>query len=489
MNDNATRGLRTIANSMVRFQKKGECPVGRLQVKGTCWFQSVINGWILSTPSREIMKRKLAAFKQSNEMKKYTDIQACPMRGKLPVYFWSYVEYMIDAIEGKSKNNRNFNVQVMKNKQFSTDDLIQNIYKINKNKTEGGTIKNVYMFLDLMFPGNWSDDKPEYDIYIKNFEDNETIVTPPGYKLLHAWITSTNISIGHAITGFMCNKTPRVFDSNCPDVLPYNWVKDPDVLKLHFKQIYNLTNKLNRYCIFVKSKPSPLLYANPEYLKNVLNKNKIQRGLYTNKQLYSYAQRSKNFNENLGRYYSKDQLKNFILKMPANKLINSHILYLSDPIMTLRNSNKNVNAKLNSLVNGMNYHTLVKSGILKTYPTNKLKKITNLNTNNRINLYAQFIRKRNAKPKVVNTIPAPAPAKKGILGRIKNARIKHVRSRLNQANKLVKESQNSGMNKTFPRLYKGLVSKRNKLESELKKAQEPQVRLANRVKKFFGRSK
>ena len=75
-------------------------------------------------------------------------------------------------------------------------------------------------------------------------------------------------------------------------------------------------------------------------------------------------------------------------------------------------------------------------------------------------------KKNNSKLwKALNT----KPAKQGILGRIKNARIKHIKSRLNQANKLVKESQNSGMNKSFPRLYKGLVSKRNKLQNDLKK--------------------
>jgi hypothetical protein len=448
MNDNAKRGLRSISNTMVKLQKKGECPVGRLQVKGTCWFQGIINGWMLSTPSRQIMKRKLQAFKQSDEMKKYTNIQACPMRGKLPVFFWSYVEYMINAIEGKSKNNRNFNVQVMKNNQFSTDNLIQNIFKLNKNKTEDGNIKNVYMFLDLLFPGNWSNDKPEYDIYVKNFRDNESIVAAPGYKLLHSWITMTGQSFtegGHAITGFICNKTPRVFDSNFPNILPYDWVKNTDVLKAHFKTIYNLGGGFNRYCIFVKTKPSPLLYVKPEYLKNIINKNKLYKGFYTNSQLYSYARRSKNFNLNLGNYYSKDQIKKFIMNMKANKLINSRILYLSKPIMNLRSSNKNVNAKLNSLTRNMNYYALTSSGIIKTYPTNKLKNITGLNTNNRLELYAQFIRKRNTKPQaqIVNTRPQP---KKGLVRRIKNGRI-----------------------------YTGLVSKKNKLK--------------NRVKKIFSRSK
>jgi hypothetical protein len=427
MNDNAKRGLRSISNSMVKLQKKGECPVGRLQVKGTCWFQGIINGWMLSTPSRQIMKRKLQAFKQSDEMKKYTNIQACPMRGKLPVFFWSYVEYMINAIEGKSKNNRNFNVQVMKNKQFSTDNLIQNIFKLNKNKTESGNIKSVYMFLDLLFPGNWSDDKPEYDIYVKNFGDNESIVAPSGYKLLHSWITMTGQSFneaGHAVTGFICNKTPRVFDSNFPNILPYDWVKNADVLKTHFKLIYQLDGRFKRYCIFVKTKPSPLLYVNPQYLKNNINKNKLRKGFYTNGQLSSYARRSKNFNINLGNYYSKDQIKKFIMNMKANKLINSRILYLSKPIMNLRSSNKNVNTKLNSLARNMNYYALTSSGIIKTYPTNKLKNITGLNTNNRFELYAQFIRKRNAKPQapIVNTRPQP---KKGLVRRIKN-RVKKI---------------------------------------------------------------
>ena len=204
-----------------------------------------------------------------------------------------------------------------------------------------------------------------------------------------------------------------------------------------------------RDVVFVKINPSPKLYEPPTYL-NRTKLNASRKALYDNRTLYSITNKHTNFN------------KNIVKKFGGKKVY--------------------TNAKLDEFRNKMKPMEVLKSGILKQYTVNRLQKLTGLKTNKKTILVSKAL---------VNlaTHPIKETPKKGILERIKNARIKHIQSRLNQANKLVKESQNSGMNKSFPRLYKGLVAKRNKLQSDLKKAQEPQVRLVNRVKKLFGRSK
>lgn len=351
-----------IENKNVRFHYVGKCPHGRLQIKGTCWFQAIVNGWILSSESRKIMKRKLASFKNSNEMKPYTNIQACPMRGKLPVYFWSYVEYMINSIEGNSKNNSNFHIQVMKNKQFSTNNLIQNVYGWNKNSTEGGTIKSVRMFLELIFPGNWSEE-PGKDIYMKKFDGDGEIDTPSGYKICHAYITAIDVTSAHAVTGILCGNDAAIFDSNNPDILHLDWrVKFMwSYLDQYFTTRYNYKNhKIVRYVIYVKTTPSTNLY-----------KPSIDRSKVTKTINITNARNLRNVTNKLTTY--------------NNTIINKygHGAY--------------TNKKLDELRSKMTPKQIIKSGILQEYTVPALKKITGVNSENHRALYNIAIKKYRSK--------------------------------------------------------------------------------------------
>ena len=384
-------GRRIINNSQVRTFKKGECPVGRLQVKGTCWFQSIVNGWILSTESRKIMKRKLEAFKQSNEMKKYTNIQACPMRGKLPVYFWSYVEYMINAIEGKSKNTSNFHVNVMKNKQFSSNNLIQNVYKWNKGNTEGGSTKNLKMFLELLFPGNWSEDIGK-DIYLKAFSDDDDITAPNGYKICHAYISVySGNSTGHAITGGLCGKIPFIFDSNIPDIdYNRNWLESMwwkiyiSIVAHRYDFNYNTLNG-KRYVIFVKNKPSSNFYKPPTSINKV---NKTNSRITSLRNIRSLTNKLTTFNYN---YLSKYGLGAY--------------------------SNK----KVDELRSKMTPEQVISSGILGAYSVAKLQRITGNTTNNHAKLYYAAVNKLRPtirKPTIRNKVKNLFASKKKTLGKI-----------------------------------------------------------------------
>ena len=67
--------------------------VVRIQQGGTCWFNASLNGWLLSDVGRKLLVRYLNKYKNSNNYKKYANLQACPMRGKVPLaYLWSYIE-------------------------------------------------------------------------------------------------------------------------------------------------------------------------------------------------------------------------------------------------------------------------------------------------------------------------------------------------------------------------------------------------------------
>jgi hypothetical protein len=48
---------------------KGNCRAGRLQIGGTCWFQAIINPYLLSTMGRKILAKKLEEFESRNDVK------------------------------------------------------------------------------------------------------------------------------------------------------------------------------------------------------------------------------------------------------------------------------------------------------------------------------------------------------------------------------------------------------------------------------------
>ena len=76
----------------------------REQVGGTCWFHTALNGWILSSNGRKLLKRYLARYKRTPNYAKTQQIAkagACPRPGTFPmVYFWAYVDTMLGQVKG-----------------------------------------------------------------------------------------------------------------------------------------------------------------------------------------------------------------------------------------------------------------------------------------------------------------------------------------------------------------------------------------------------
>jgi len=87
----------------------------KVQQGGTCWFHAFLNGWLLSGTGRIVMTNILKEYKKTSEYKKYADINACPMRGRLPLnFFWQYVDHMLKP--PRNRTNLNFhNARVIEN--------------------------------------------------------------------------------------------------------------------------------------------------------------------------------------------------------------------------------------------------------------------------------------------------------------------------------------------------------------------------------------
>ena len=315
------------------------------QFSGTCWYHNIMNAWLLSAPSRQIMKRKLIAFKHSHEMKPFTNIGACPMRGKLPVQFWSYVEYLINYIEFKNPNNSLIK-NIRHGKQFQENKIIEEVFARNKTRVSGGLPNDVYMFLDLIFPGNWSK-TPGKDIYVKMFEPNEPIKVPEGYKLCHAHISGFYKGGGHGIAGLLCGGKRFIYDSNRSEFNPVDWLDYNSIKKyFDFEYAYPGTSIVHRNVVFVKLRPTQL-YAPPTYL-NRTKINIARKNFYTNRSIQSITNKHNRFDKNTVKIY------------PKNKVY--------------------TNEKLNEFIKKMSTREVLKSGILKQYTVAGLQRLTGLKT-------------------------------------------------------------------------------------------------------------
>lgn len=239
---------------------KGACRSGRLQISGTCWFQSLMNPLLLSELGRDILQTKLEDFKKSNNMKKWTNINACPLRLS-GTFFWSYIDYKLK----EDYTNMNYYKKVMKGSLFENERLIRNLkLKNNASNIESGSIKQILKFFNQVFKNDYSmkivgsttkfnNNSPmgngvnvpsRYGMFNYDNKTNQVTATPrtrnasiavlkvmragdnfkplktihldqSDYKLFGAYIASGIGTSGHAMTGYLCgNGNYMFYDSN-----------------------------------------------------------------------------------------------------------------------------------------------------------------------------------------------------------------------------------------------------------------------------------
>lgn len=347
--------------------KKGENYTGRKQLHGTCWFQTILNGWLLSTEGRFIMRKKLQAFKKSHEMKPYTNTQSCPRRGVIPAYFWSYVEFMLNP-------KRNYYANVMRGKVFTEGKLIRNIgmRRGNQNvKNAGGTKKDVPKFMDHIFT---KDERNTY-FMLREFHPTGTQSIPDSrsgfdihggyrhlgqykkpsrylmnkqwrYELSHAFIDYGWNDVhghrqAHAIAGYKSRGRYMIYDSNDNEPRTINWQKSPQDVKHYLQERYGKeTTSFGITATYIKYlKPSN--YNKPPLFKSDNNNFSTKYIMLKNRKLLNYfrnAYNKTNFintNNNIKNVFNKDVLAN------KSKMIE---------YMILKNMNKNVNGTLPKLL-------------------------------------------------------------------------------------------------------------------------------------------
>lgn len=265
---------------------------GRIQLKGTCWFQTIVNGWILSKVGRKVIRERLRAFKRSSNFRRVTKnhLNACPSRKHIPqAYFWSYIEHMLDT-----KNwNTPFRANVMRGIEFPESKLVRSSGLRNSNqRVSGGSERDVYVFNDILFNGHQS-----------NFIRSEHLENPKA-PIREQYLSHAYILYGtHAIAGYIgIDGNPMVYDSN--EKLPryIDWVRNPRNVLSYFRVKYG--GNSNTVFKMVVTYVFPYRHSNaPSPETRVFNKSTFNRSRAIRYSKNNYVRLFKNM-------YSQNDFKN-----------------------------------------------------------------------------------------------------------------------------------------------------------------------------------
>jgi hypothetical protein len=219
------------------------CGSGRLQLKGTCWFHSCLNIFLLSATGRRLLKEALSRYVSSGQtlINIKNNSNACPMRGTINLqYFWSYVNYKLTHMNSGKASRDNL---------VSENYLIRNLGLRNeKQSTEGGGPQDLQKFINAVFPPDIRGlitINPFKRAYNNNIPRN----IRNGYKLIGCniigeWMNGRDLD-AHAICGYICEKdnSAYIYDSNMMRSIRMDWVNNPSSVATYLFRRYVYNNQ------------------------------------------------------------------------------------------------------------------------------------------------------------------------------------------------------------------------------------------------------
>ena len=232
----------------------------RIQKGGTCWFHTLLNGWLLSDIGRQVLTNRVRFTNPNPELD-----NICPVRSKIPSYFWNYIKFELSA----PKDHIWANVRLQN--KYHESNLIRSLNLRKGGNVSGGTYRDIEPFMNFIAPGNWSK-KPRLDICILHYGRGFKEIRPPiGYRPSHAYIalTSSNpetMGHGHAITGYVRNGEYKIADSNNTRPFQCDWFHDVrELAKYAHRKKYDVAMKegfyVTRTVVYIKENPSDALFT------------------------------------------------------------------------------------------------------------------------------------------------------------------------------------------------------------------------------------
>lgn len=246
------------------------CGKGRfMQISGTCYLNSIVNGIILSPRLGKMMlmymNEKIKS--EGTEFKEFLekDITTCYRRGIVEKNYFYQLLYNVFCKKTKitevlSQDNPNSDIFVKYSK----------IYSVEKDTGQGGIFQDTfYKLLDdcigkRVYDVNalrrsYSDiivlikDYIDDFIRVGNFSNLEF-----GYLVLQGTVSGTSELAGHAMCGFVCKKEFYIYDSGSNMMFNVNWTDNVELE--NFLEYYN---SIFPNYIFTTIKLQNIVLSNP----------------------------------------------------------------------------------------------------------------------------------------------------------------------------------------------------------------------------------
>ena len=237
------------------------CGEGAIQSRGTCWFFSIINGFLLSDAGQKILFRSMEKFYKSltDQEKAYFDdsIEApCPLRGDIiktkRIYFYKFLDQYLCFKTGP----RSVSVKMGKSANIlggaSLAGTLAKAHVGGKGAFPGEELPKVLRHLGLTDYlvadqyGILSDEhaKKRPHFVVCKAPGRAVMYANPKFRPKSYDPMCCSVTIGnslapnstqhkfHAVTGFMCGGKGYLFDSNQREPFPCNWWNSSDLKKV-----------------------------------------------------------------------------------------------------------------------------------------------------------------------------------------------------------------------------------------------------------------
>ena len=244
--------------------------LGAIQTRGTCWFYSILNGFILSEDGQKILYNRLTNFykKLKPDEKAYFDDQLnapCPMKNlskTKEIYFWKFIDQYLCFMSGP----RAVSLKAGKSASILGGISLQGTFakeaqggkgafpqvEIGKILDHVGFAKDYYVKYANDPPKFHAGRKPQFVVvmqdkyYPKTFMDKipKGLLADPKYELMCASLVIGNTNANkaemhkmHGIAGFVCNGKGYIYDSNQRKVFKCNWWNLTDFKKVANEEV------------------------------------------------------------------------------------------------------------------------------------------------------------------------------------------------------------------------------------------------------------
>lgn len=245
---------------MLRISKtmsnNGCSNLGALQTRGTCWFYSILNGFILSENGVKILYSRLkeiyASLKPEEKAYFNSNLNAyCPVVESGPrriLYFWKFLDQYLCFHSGprpihtlrRSKSITLLSGVNIQGERARLHGGLKGAFpreEISKVLDHIG-FRDKYYILSTTSNSNFDGRKrPQFVIVVQSSSNKKTMITfpthlmaNPNYSLMCASLTISNRKLNksaqngaHSVAGYICNGKGYIFDSNSPTTFKCDW--------------------------------------------------------------------------------------------------------------------------------------------------------------------------------------------------------------------------------------------------------------------------